>query len=210
MATDPRSAPAGGDIWSAVGTGARRDLLLAALDAFAERGFHATTTREIGGRVGLSPAAVYVHYPSKAELLYRISSIGHAAVLAEVETALSKESAAPARLRAFAAAMATWHAEHHQLARVIQYELRSLPAAQLAELEAVRRRFSTKMRAVIKQGVEEGAFDVPDVRGTAAAILSLCIDVARWYTAATRRQPKAIGQLYGELAVRMARPGRPD
>jgi AcrR family transcriptional regulator len=89
------------DLWEAIPAGVARELLLAALEAFAERGFHATTTREIGANVGLSPAAVYVHYPSKADLLYRIATVGHAAVLAEIERALERVSSAvgPSRSR---------------------------------------------------------------------------------------------------------------
>lgn len=40
----------------------------AAADAFAAKGFHATTTRDIAGRAGLSPAGVYVHFASKEDL----------------------------------------------------------------------------------------------------------------------------------------------
>ena len=43
------------------GTGAGR-LLEAAVAAFADRGFHGTTTRDIATAAGLSPAAVYVHH----------------------------------------------------------------------------------------------------------------------------------------------------
>jgi AcrR family transcriptional regulator len=42
-----------------------RRILLAAATAFSERGFHGTTTREIAAQVGMSPAALYVHFGSK-------------------------------------------------------------------------------------------------------------------------------------------------
>ena len=56
-------------------------LLEAAVEAFADKGFHATTTRDIAARVGLSPAGVYVHFASKEELLYELSLVGHHAAL---------------------------------------------------------------------------------------------------------------------------------
>ena len=56
---------------------AARRLLLGAVEAFAERGFHATTTRDIAGRAGMSPAALYIHYKTKEELLFQISRVGH-------------------------------------------------------------------------------------------------------------------------------------
>src|SRR5258708_316912 len=63
--------------WQEIQPDAARRLLIAAVDAFAARGYHGTTTRDIADRAGLSPAGVYVHYRSKEELLYRIALIGH-------------------------------------------------------------------------------------------------------------------------------------
>ncbi|WP_084529215.1 helix-turn-helix domain-containing protein [Nocardia crassostreae] len=51
----------------------RNRILHAAVSAFAEYGFHATTTRDIAARAGLSPAGLYVHFNSKEEVLHRIS-----------------------------------------------------------------------------------------------------------------------------------------
>nr|MDT0526602.1 helix-turn-helix domain-containing protein [Streptomyces sp. DSM 41633] len=59
--------------WGEVTPEAARRLLVAAVDSFAERGYHATTTRDIAGRAGMSPAALYIHYKTKEELLHRIS-----------------------------------------------------------------------------------------------------------------------------------------
>ena len=51
-----------------------RRILLAAAKAFAERGFHATTTRDIAAQAGLSPAALYVYFRSKEEVLHQIAA----------------------------------------------------------------------------------------------------------------------------------------
>src|SRR3954467_12118618 len=122
-------------LWAAIESESSRRLLLAALAAFARRGFPAATTREIGEGAGMSPAAVYVHYKSKSDLLYEISRIGHQSVLDEVEQSLRDAPADPAeRVRRFVAAFARWHADHHIVARVIQYELKSLPARQFRQI----------------------------------------------------------------------------
>lgn len=48
-----------------------------------------------------------------------------------------------------------------------------------------------------------GEFDVPDVHGTTVAVLSLCIDVSRWFTTQGRRTPDEVGALYADLVLRM-------
>ncbi|WP_342215837.1 TetR family transcriptional regulator [Nocardia cyriacigeorgica] len=47
------------------GDATRARLLEAAAAAFADKGFNATTTRDIAAAAGMSPAAVYVHHRSK-------------------------------------------------------------------------------------------------------------------------------------------------
>src|SRR3954468_9521162 len=75
-------------LWADIESESSRRLLLAALAAFARRGFQAATTREIAEGAGLSPAGGVVHYKAKSDLLYEISRVGHQSVLDEVEEAL--------------------------------------------------------------------------------------------------------------------------
>jgi hypothetical protein len=45
--------------------------------------------------------------------------------------------------------------------------------------------------------------DVIDVHGTTLAVLSLCIDVARWFNVDGPRTPDEVGALYADLVLRM-------
>src|SRR6478735_2971451 len=84
--------------WGEVAPDAARRLLVAAVEAFAERGYHATTTRDIAGRAGMSPAALYIHYKTKEELLHRISRIGHDRALKIMRDAADSGGTASERL----------------------------------------------------------------------------------------------------------------
>ena len=48
-----------------------------------------------------------------------------------------------------------------------------------------------------------GEFSVSDPGTAATAVLSLCMDVARWYRPAHRRTPEEIGEGYAEAALRV-------
>lgn len=203
---DEAEARALDENWSEVQPPAARRILIAAVEAFATRGYHATTTRDIAGRVDRSPAAVYGYFASKEELLYRISLIGHQRTLRTVVDASAGEPDPVARMRALVSDFAAWHARHHTTARVIQYELGALSEEHHAEIAALRRQIDRVVRETLEYGVARGAFDVPDVPGTALALLSLSIDVARWYRSSGRLGPEDIGALYADLALRMVRP----
>ncbi|MFC8712716.1 TetR/AcrR family transcriptional regulator [Streptomyces sp. NPDC018057] len=202
---------AGGDAqpWAEVTPDAARRLLVAAVEAFAERGYHATTTRDIAGRAGMSPAALYIHYKTKEELLHRISRIGHEKALEILRTAARREGSATERLADAVSSFVRWHARGRTTARVVQYELDSLGPDARAEILALRRLVDAEVRAVVEEGVAAGEFDVPDVRGTTLAVLSLCIDVARWFNVEGPRTPEEVGALYADLVLRMVG-ARPD
>ncbi|MEU1531026.1 TetR/AcrR family transcriptional regulator [Streptomyces fagopyri] len=189
--------------WAEVTPDAARRLLVAAVEAFAERGYHATTTRDIAGRAGMSPAALYIHYKTKEELLHRISRIGHDKALAIVRTAADGEGGAAERLTAAVRSFVRWHAGQHTTARVVQYELDALGPEARAEIIALRRQTDAAVRGIIEDGVGAGDFDVPDVPGTTLAVLSLCIDVARWFNVDGPRTPDEVGGLYADLVLRM-------
>ncbi|WP_031526068.1 TetR/AcrR family transcriptional regulator [Streptomyces sp. NRRL F-5123] len=192
-----------GEAWEDVTPDAARRLVIAAVEAFAERGYHATTTRDIAGRAGMSPAALYIHYKTKEELLYQISKVGHLRSLAMLGEARDSGGSAADRLGAAVSAFVRWHAEHHTTGRVVQYELGALAEDHYAEIVVLRRQSEDAIRTIIADGVAAGEFDVPEVPGTTLAVLSLCIDVARWFNPAGRRTPDEVGALYADLVLRM-------
>ncbi|GHH13929.1 MULTISPECIES: TetR/AcrR family transcriptional regulator [Streptomyces] len=195
----------GGEVepWEEVTPDAARRLLVAAVEAFAERGYHATTTRDIAGRAGMSPAALYIHYKTKEELLHRISRIGHDKALGILRTAARREGSAKERLADAVSSFVRWHAGRRTTARVVQYELDALGPDARAEIVALRRQVDAEVRRIIEDGVAAGEFDVLDVRGTTLAVLSLCIDVARWFNVDGPRTPEEVGALYADLVLRM-------
>ena len=183
-------------------------MLDAAAEAFADKGFHATTTRDIAARVGLSPAAVYVHFATKEDLLYELSLVGHQAALEVVAAAVGRAPGDPAaQLQAVVADFAAWHARRRRTARVVQYELAALTPEHRDVIRRLRRAIQDRVRDLLTSGVAAGEFVVPDVPGTALALLSLVVDVARWYDPAGVRSPDDVGALYADLALRMVSRG---
>jgi AcrR family transcriptional regulator len=178
-------------------------LLDAAVASFAARGFHGTTTRDIAAAAGLSPAAVYVHHRSKEDLLHLISSRGHERTLRLVRDTVAAVDGPVDRLAAFARTFAAHHARHHTTARIVNYELAALSEPHRAEVAAVRRAIEAEVRTLVEDGVRAGVFDVPDPRMTTLALLSLGIDVSRWYDDDGALTPDEVGEHYAALALRM-------
>lgn len=181
----------------------RARLLAAAVASFAEKGFHGTTTRDIASGAGMSPAALYVHHRSKEELLHLISRGGHDRTLALVRAAVGTSDDPRQQLLSVVRAFVVHHARGHTSARIVNYELAALSDEHLAEIATVRRAIEQEVRDVVEAGVADGVFHTSDPRITTLALLSLGIDVARWYRDEGEWTPEQIADHYCELALRM-------
>ncbi|MEU8120607.1 TetR/AcrR family transcriptional regulator [Spirillospora sp. NPDC049024] len=204
LADDPRLRDHSPDLWREdLGT-VQRGLLSSAVRCFAANGFHATTTRDIAEGVGLSPAALYVHFPSKELVLFEIIRVGHERVLAHVQApSILALEGSDDRLRAIVSAYTAWHARHHVTARVCQMELAGLTAEHYDEILELRHRTNGFFRDAVARGISDGSFADIDVKRVTRAMLSLSIDLVRWYRLDGPDSPERLGEFYAELALKL-------
>jgi AcrR family transcriptional regulator len=195
-----------GDLGSADGASAdaQRRLAAAAVECFAEHGFHGTTTRAIARAAGMSSAGLYIHHSSKEELLYRISLRGHQVALQVVTDSAATSVDPSERLAAIMRAFVRHHAQHHTIARVLNYELGALSPEHQQEVFQIRKAIDRLMLEVIEAGVAHGQFRTSNPRMTSVAILSLTVDVARWFRDDLLWTPEQIADHFSELALRIA------
>ena len=184
---------------------ARERLIAAAVEAFAEKGFTATTTRDIASRAGMSPAAVYVHHDTKEGLLFTVSLDGHRTSL-EVITAAATSSTDPVeRMRSMVYDFSLWHADNSRVGRIVQYEFQALTPEHRAEIATYRRGIEKTMQDALADGVDKGVLEVADIPGTALALLSLGVDLVRWFVPGGSRTGHELATLHANLAVKMTR-----
>src|SRR3954447_10174195 len=180
-----------------------RTLILAGLASFAESGYNATTTRDVATRAGLSPAGMYVHFPSKAELLARVVGITLEQTIGALHDSLASTSTPREQLRAVVGTLASVLAENGGAGRVANYEYRHLPDDLRAPIDVLRVQIRMLVREVIQAGIDDKSFDVPDANVAARALISLCVDISRWYSEEERGDPQQLGETYADLALRL-------
>jgi AcrR family transcriptional regulator len=181
-----------------------RRILLAAATAFAERGFHATTTRDIAAQAGLSPAALYVYFRSKEDVLHQIAASALDFTI-EIAAAEASRPVSPAgRLAGLVQVLTLWTTYNSQVAHVVLYQTGALSPAHLADITTRQRQVGRIVRRVIADGISSRDFDIPDPGAAATAVLSLCLDVARWYRPGHRLTPQQLGDFNAAAALRIA------
>lgn len=121
----------------------RVDLLNAAARLFREKGFAATSTRDIAAAVGMRSGSPFYHFESKGALLYAVMEQGmQAALLRQAAALQAAESLAP-DASALLRVLIRNHFEvllgpRSDFVPVMLYESRSLTAAQRGALARLR------------------------------------------------------------------------
>jgi AcrR family transcriptional regulator len=186
-----------------------RRILLASLDTFAELGYHGTATRDISRRAQVSAGALYTHYESKQALLDHIIRVTHQRMLERMRAASAEGGTPTDRLRRIVVSHVRFHAEYNIATRVANYELHSLDDQARKEIRLLRDDMEQVVREVIALGCRAGEFEMPDQQLVTMYILSLGIDVSRWFRAKHRLTPDELAEEYARLVLHAITPARP-
>lgn len=141
----------------------RDDIVRAAGRLFHDKGFEATTVRDIAAAVGMQSGSPFYHFGSKHDILLAVMEQGLREALQRAEAAVADPALTPdARLHALVRThFALLHDGGNEFVTVLLYDWRSLPAGhrqQLAELkdryDALWQRSLDELQAAGRLGVD--------------------------------------------------------
>lgn len=159
------------------------EILAAALDLFAERGFAATRMEDVAARAGLSKAAIYLYFADKTALLGAVVDATIASNLNAVAGAAATHQGPVGPLLArllqtVATQLRT--TRFPDLAKLIIAESRAHPEIGRLWLDHVIRRALPLVCALIQRGVDSGEFRPLDVPMTARSVFGPMLLAALW------------------------------
>jgi AcrR family transcriptional regulator len=198
---DPQLQDDSAELWDDGYGKVPRQLLTAATRCYASMGFQATTTRDISRGAGLSPAAMYVHFPSKQAILMEIARTAHEKALDAMRQVDHGEPVE--RIWNVVYRHVSWNARYHVAARVAQYELANLTPEDYTAIRQIRRATTHVYREAVAGGIEDGVFVPIDVKRVVRGIIALAIDPVRWYRFEGTDSPEQLGAFYASLALAM-------
>lgn len=168
-------------------------LLDAAARLFADKGYVATSMRDIAQDCGMLPGSLYYHFAAKEDLLVAVYERGVQELLANVRTAIAKESEPWSRLQAACTAHLQTVLRRSDYAQVL---IRVLPddvapaAARLAELrDEYEKQFATLVGALpLADGVDRKALRL---------MLIGALNWSRfWFTSPGRDTPRSLARKF--------------
>ncbi|GAB2888384.1 TetR/AcrR family transcriptional regulator [Nocardioides pacificus] len=176
-------------------------ILLAALDAFNEHGYHGTTVRDIARRVGVTVPALYYHHANKEDILHTLQmlSIDRLAGLCRAAVVDAGDDTEQ-RLLNLIEALVRYMAHSTKLA-ALDSEIRSLSAERRAAYVERRREVEQLLVEAVQAGMDAGHFDVRSARDTARALIGMVQAIAVWYHPEGEVSPAALARKYAEIAA---------
>ncbi len=163
------------------GRARREQILDAAFNTFARRGYRDTAMDEIAAAAETSKGGVYFHFPTKESMFRELMRTTAAKLVGRVERAVAAEIDPIARAEAALHAVLTTFAGHRTMARLLFLD--ALGAGRLfnAETNALHERFAGMIRGYLDEAVAAGAIPPVDTRVTAIAWFGALNElVARW------------------------------
>ena len=184
-------------------TASRRRLLLAAATRlFAEHGYGAVTTEDIGAAVGIAGPSVYNHFATKQELLNTVITRGSSWLEIELERTLSAASGTQDALQRLLGSYIGFATGHGEFIDMLVSEVDHLPDFERHRARQVQREYISEWVALLREVRPE--LNQPEARVLVQAAVTLANDMAR---TGLIRDPGAVGQV-GKAIMLTTRPPR--
>ncbi|SLN48300.1 HTH-type transcriptional repressor KstR2 [Falsiruegeria litorea R37] len=173
-------------------------ILDAAQRLFAQHGYAAVSMRQIAGAVGVQAGALYNYTPDKQTLLLGLMRT-HLEELLEAVAAEPAPDGVMDRLEAFTRFHIRFHSERPDAVFIAYMELRNLSPENFATIEGLRGQYENMLEEILRQGVEEGVFDVPDPKIATLAVIAMLTGVNTWYRSGGRLSLPQVEEIYWDM-----------
>jgi AcrR family transcriptional regulator len=142
-----------------VKTVARKDQIrLKAQTLFRERGYSATSMRDLADGVGMEAASLYNHIGSKEEILREICFAMAESFFAAIEPVMQSALAPKEKLRAAMAAHFSVITANADASAVFLHEWRHMGEPYINDFKLMRRRYERMFRTIFEEGIARGIF----------------------------------------------------
>lgn len=175
----------------------------AALRLFKEKGYHATSMRDIAEAVGINKGSLYSYIKSKEDLLIPVFEQAQGVLLRQIEEITADTAATPTeRLKRAIHAHVTAVAENLDVLTVYLSEWRQLATESLATNRSQRERYATLFHQILRDGIAAGEFRAMDTRIAMLGMIGMCNYLFRWYRPDGRLTPGLIADELIEMVMR--------
>lgn len=157
-----------------------------AAEMFKEKGFNATSIRELASRVGLEPSSIYSHIKTKEDLLVGICMPVATYFTKGMEEINAADTSYKKKFRDLIGLHLNLVYENPASATVFNDEWIFLPEEKLAEFLSMRRDYEKKFKKILLEGKKNGKFEFQNVD----IVFSFILKTLNWSYEAVNKYKK--------------------
>lgn len=178
----------------------RTRLLSEAASLFRERGFAATTTREIAARLGINKASLYHHAPSKESLLHDICVESLRRTKTAFTQAMEKEPDPTRRISALIHAHVQSMLADLEMHATMLFEMRGLTGEYSEHVKKSRHEYEVMVLEVVAGAQKAGALRTDmTARRLAMGLLNMLNWTLSWYSPRGDLSPGELADVLADL-----------
>ena len=181
------------------GRSMRASILDAAVQLFAEYGYHASPLRDIASIAGIQAASIYHHYPSKQALLVEIMETYMQLLNNSTERIIHEYTDPLQQLHEVIANHIRMHTTYKAEFFILDTEIRSLEGESRPFILSLRHKYEALLQDILHTGMEQGLFHPCDVKVTSYAVIAMCTQVASWFRPDGRLSVQQVITIYRQL-----------
>jgi TetR/AcrR family transcriptional regulator, cholesterol catabolism regulator len=180
----------------------KQQIYSTARSLFSERGYPATTVRDIARELNMQAGSLYAHIDSKEDVLWEIVDRAAQQFLSAAEPIADRDGSCADKLRDMVRAHVDVVAGSAGDATIFLHEWKFLSEQRRDSVRERRRRYEALYRRVIEEGIARGEFAPTDPKIAALMVLSVVNWMPQWYNPVGPLPPREIADRFVELILR--------
>ena len=179
----------------------RESILVAAVQLFAEYGYHAAPLRDVARIAGIQAASIYHHFPNKHAFPVEIMEVHMNRLNTQLERIIHEHQDPLQRLQEAISNHIRLHTTYKQEFFIIDTEIRALEGENRTFILLLRDTYEKLIQSILRDGMERGAFRNLDSKVASYAIIAMCTQVATWFHPDGRLSTHQVIALYRQIIM---------
>jgi len=174
----------------------------AAINLFSEKGYAATTMRQIARKAGLAPGSLYNHVKRKSDLLLDIHRNFVDEVIEKTKQKVNPDQSCEKRLREVFKTFMKAIFENKLSFKILLEQETFLPPAAKKEVGRNVNLLKEGFKRIIQSGIERGEFREVDIKMATFCLFAMCNYTLRWINPKGPYSHEEMGEVLFEIFFR--------
>lgn len=165
----------------------RKDVIISkAARLFREKGYSATSMRDLAEHVGVEAASLYNHIKSKAEILQEICFKTANQFMSHITELELSDQSSISKVESILRFHISQMVNHYEEVYVMDREWKHLTDPYLSNMQAQRRSYRQRIAAIIEEGIRKGEIKNIDAPTAVLIMLHAVSGIESWHRSVKR------------------------